>query len=270
MISAMGVNVNIWRGGQGEPLFVLTGWNGTFAANEEMLHSLAGENFSVYGIELPGTGKSDSPCKNWVFADYVPLIDAILTHYGLLQGIVLGHSFGCVAALKFARYFPHRIKRLVLCNSPCLSPKKFLGIGIIFPLVFFLVTMLVAFPCWMISRAMPCSGGMIFGLIRRFGMQYPYLTRCGGVMRKVLRIVIDDNTLEDARNVKVPALIVGSERGGITPLSNSISLHGALTGSDFAVIPGAPHDFRGIWAERFSKIVRDWATSKEPVEFYKL
>ena len=273
------VSVNIWRGegppsrgrsplrrgegGKGEPLFVLTGWNGTFPENKEMLEALARENFSVYGIELPGTGKSDAPGKDWVFSDYVPLIDEILAYYGLSEGIILGHSFGCVAALKLARYFPHRVKRLVISNPPILSPKNLWGVGVIFPLAFLLFTMLIALPCWLLSKVIPFKRGIFVRFVRRLGRQYPYLTRSGGIMRKILSIVISDDTIEDARNVKVPALIVGSEKGGITPLSNSLALHKALRGSDLVVIPGAPHDFTGVWAQKFSGIVRDWVMSKE-------
>jgi len=257
------VDVNMWRGGQGEPLFVLTGWNGTFLENKEMLEALARENFSVYGIELPGTGKSDAPGKDWVFLDFIPLLDEILAYYGVSEGIILGHSFGCVAALKFARYFPHRVKRLVISNPPNLSPKKFWGASIIFRLVFLLFTVLIALPCWLFSNVIRLRRGTLLGFVRRLGRQYPYLTRSGGVMRKILSIIISDNTAEDARNVNVPALIVGSEKGGITPLSNSLALHKALRGSDLVVIPNAPHDFTGVWAQKFSGIVRDWVMSKK-------
>ena len=133
-ISVMGIHVNIWRGGpsprgslakrdeggQGEPLFVITGWNGTFRENRDMLVVLS-SNFDVYGIELPGTGQSDAPPKHWSFHDFIPLIDAVFAYYRVEKGMVLGHSLGWVSALKLARYFPQRVSHLIISNGPFFS-----------------------------------------------------------------------------------------------------------------------------------------------------
>ena len=261
-IVVKGIHVNIWRGGVGEPLFVLTGWNGIFYANRDMLAALSCY-FDVYGIELPGTGQSDAPLRRWSFGDFPALIDSIFHHYGIEQGAVLGHSFGWVTALKFARYFPKRVRYLIVSNGPILSRRKFWGAGTMYAFGFLFFTALIAFPCWVLTKIVPFRSGTIAGFVRRMGAQYPYLTRSKGVMRKILRIAImDDDTLEDARNVKVPALIVGSEKGGITPLSNSLDLHKALQGSDLIVLPQAPHDFTGIWATKFAEVVAEWAALK--------
>jgi len=261
-ILAKGICINIWRGGSGEPLFVITGWNGSFPENEDMLVALS-SSFDVYGIELPGTGQSDAPPKDWSFNDFIPLVGAIFDHYGVERGIVLGHSFGWVTALKFARYFPRHVSYLIISNGPILSPKKFWGAGVIFSLGFLFCIVLIALPCWLLSKIVPFKK-CIPGLVERFGRQYPYLTRSRGVMRKILRIVIEDDTLEDAKNVNVPALIIGSGKGGFfVPLSNCFTLHKALKGSNLVVIPGAPHDFTGVWAQKFSEIVGDWVISKK-------
>lgn len=260
-IPALGIYVNIWRGGAGEPLFVLTGWNGSFPENKDMLVALS-SYFDVYGIELPGIGQSDAPPQDWSFDDFIPLINAVFAHYGIEKGMVLGHSFGCVAALKFARYFPQRVHYLILSNSPILSPKNFWGARRVIYFCFLVFTVLVAWPCWLISKAMPFRGGIFVSFIRRYGRQYPYLTRSSGIMRKILRVAIEDDTVQDARNVEAPTYIVWSERGWITPLRNAKALRENLRNHDFVVIPGAPHDFRGVWAQKFSEIVRDWVAQK--------
>jgi pimeloyl-ACP methyl ester carboxylesterase len=215
-------------------------------------------NFDVYGIELPGTGQSDAPPKHWSFHDFTPLIDAVFAYYRVEKGMVLGHSLGWVSALKFARYFPQRVSHLIISNGPILFRIRFWGSDVIFSFGFLLLTVLIAWPCRLFSKVIPVS------LLRRLGGQYPYLTRSRGIMRKILRIIIDDDTIEDARNVKVPTLVIGSGKGGIfIPLRNSLDLHKAIPGSDLVVIPNAPHDFKGVWAQKFSEVVRDWIMSKK-------
>ncbi len=261
-VLVMGIHVNIWRGGVGEPLFVLTGWNGTFRANRDMLTALS-LYFDVYGIELPGIGQSDAPPQDWSFYDFIPLINAVFAHYGIERGMVLGHSFGCVAALKFARYFPERVSYLIISNGPILSPKNFWGARRVIYFCFLLFTVLIAFPCWLLAKVIPFRAGQE-GLVRRFGGQYPYLTRSRGIMRKILRVAIEDDTAQDARNLEAPTYIVWSEKGWITPVRNAKALRENLRNHDFFVIPNAPHDFRGVWALKFSEIVRDWVVSKKP------
>ena len=124
-IKVFDVWVNIWRGGEGPPLFILPGWNGTFRIYQDLLNEFVKKEFSVYAIEFPGSGKSDAPPREWRFFDFVRLIDAVYGYYGIKQdAYVLGHSWGSVIALQFARCFPYRVRKLTLVSLPVLMKGK--------------------------------------------------------------------------------------------------------------------------------------------------
>lgn len=273
LINVMGVNVNIWIGGSGKPLFFFTGWNGTFENNIDMLREISKRGFRVYGIEFPGVGKSDAPLPHWTFDDLIYVIEGIFKNYYVAKAIVLGHSLGSIAAIQFAGRFPERVERLIIVNSPNFTRRNTWAHRKIFNAGFFIFTALLKPAAWTMVAAKGIAKLFLLHRLWRklspvnmqFAIdwlhnQYHYLANSNGAVRKVFSVFIESDTAEDARYVHAPTLIVWGEKAGITtPVKNSDILRQNIPDHSFTVIPGAPHNFTGEWASKLVDRVADWS-----------
>jgi pimeloyl-ACP methyl ester carboxylesterase len=280
-IRVFDVWVNIWREGEGPPLFILPGWNGTFPIYQDLLNEFVKRGFSVYAIEFPGSGKSDAPPREWRFPEFVCLIDAVYGHYAIKQdAYVLGHSWGSVTALQFARYFPYRVKKLVLVSSPVLKKGKFhigkININVrmpswMFDTGFWLFAILLKPSFWIIkSFSLLAKVLPLYRVWHRlhyskvqFAMdwldwQYLFLTNNKGIMRKVLRAVIEIDTGEDARSVECQTFLIWGEKDILTPQRNKEVFCKNMKDAKIFVFPQGSHHYAGQWAEKLAHIVDEW------------
>ncbi len=69
-------------------------------------------------IDVPGTGKSDTPLLPWRFRRHAKLAVSVLDRLNYPQVNVIGFSWGGVLAQQFAYSYPERCKKLVLAASP--------------------------------------------------------------------------------------------------------------------------------------------------------
>lgn len=108
-----GVRLRWFVGGEGPPLALLHGLGGAASNWIELAPELAREN-RVIAVDLPGHGGSAplSALPNLEpFADRVGLL---LEREGALPAVLVGHSLGCVVALRLAMRSPELVRGLVL------------------------------------------------------------------------------------------------------------------------------------------------------------
>jgi pimeloyl-ACP methyl ester carboxylesterase len=111
-----GVRLRWFAGGDGPPLVLLHGLGGAASNWIELAPELAREN-RVIAVDLPGHGGS-SPLPALPnlepFADRVGLV---LQREGVHPAVVVGHSLGCVVALRLAIRSPELVRGLVLISA---------------------------------------------------------------------------------------------------------------------------------------------------------
>jgi pimeloyl-ACP methyl ester carboxylesterase len=111
-----GVRLRWFVGGDGPPLVLLHGLGGAASNWVELAPELAREN-RVIAVDLPGHGGS-SPLPALPnlepFADRVGLV---LQREGVHPVVVVGHSLGCVVALRLAMRSPDLVRGLVLISA---------------------------------------------------------------------------------------------------------------------------------------------------------
>ena len=108
-----GVRLRWFVGGEGPPLALLHGLGGAASNWIELAPELARES-RVIAVDLPGHGGSAplSALPNLEpFADRVGLL---LEREGALPAVLVGHSLGCVVALRLAMRSPELVRGLVL------------------------------------------------------------------------------------------------------------------------------------------------------------
>lgn len=100
--------------GIGEPLFLIHGW-GMIPQDYEETVSVLSKQFHVVSPFLIGAKDTD---------DRIDRIFALIENLKFERVIVVAHSFGAIAAIKFTHYFPERVKALVLADSMGIMLKR--------------------------------------------------------------------------------------------------------------------------------------------------
>ena len=117
-----GVSVHYLVGGRGSPLVLVHGLGSSaqveFAFNLEALAA----RHQVFGVDLPGFGRSDKPALQYDIPFFVKVLRAFLSAQGLRQTALVGVSMGGRIALGLALEEPETISSLVLVDA--------LGVGL--------------------------------------------------------------------------------------------------------------------------------------------
>ncbi len=91
-------------------------WNRNIPAFEQ--------DYKVYAIDLLGFGESEKPNAQYGLSLWARQIEAFLEFKRLSQIILIGHSMGGAASLRFANEHPERLQALVLVDSSGIFPDE--------------------------------------------------------------------------------------------------------------------------------------------------
>lgn len=78
--------------------------------------------FTVYNIDWPGFGDSPDPPRVYSTTDYTVVLKNFIEKLELINPILIGHSFGCRIALRYAS--ENEISKMVLTGAAGLKPKR--------------------------------------------------------------------------------------------------------------------------------------------------
>ncbi|XDD45840.1 alpha/beta hydrolase [Leptospira sp. WS39.C2] len=122
--SGTNLHLKIWHGKK-IPIICLHGLSGNLHSMESFAKLLNQKGHKVITYDLRGRGDSDKPINGYGFQNHVSDLNNIILHYNLKEVILLGHSFGCMIALRYVLLFPKQVKRMILLDGGgLLSIKK--------------------------------------------------------------------------------------------------------------------------------------------------
>jgi len=84
---------------------------------DSMASWLNRNGFDVVAYDLRGRGKSSKPKTGYGLEAHIQDLQSILDHYQISNPVLLGHSFGCMIALRYALQNPGTVKGLVLLDG---------------------------------------------------------------------------------------------------------------------------------------------------------
>lgn len=123
-VNGINLNVGIWTGKQ-TPIICLHGLSGNLHSLKSIAKTLNQKGHQVFCYDLRGRGHSDKPLIGYGFENHIKDLHELILHYQLKNPILLGHSFGCMIALRYAIQFPNEIKSMILMDGGgILSLKK--------------------------------------------------------------------------------------------------------------------------------------------------
>src|SRR3954469_21267294 len=113
-----GVRLHYIERGQGDPLVLIHG-NGTLIQDFTVngLVDRLSERFRIIVFDRPGYGYSDRPRGLWTPRAHATLFEHALHQLGVEQALVLGHSWGTMAAVSLALQAPTLVSGLILLSG---------------------------------------------------------------------------------------------------------------------------------------------------------
>ena len=102
------------RAGSGSPIVLLHGLFGSLD-NLGMIARHLSKHFDVISMDLPDHGLS-ARTKHFSYAQYAQWVVDTITHLGLAQPVLLGHSMGGKVAMHLALHYPSVVSKLIVAD----------------------------------------------------------------------------------------------------------------------------------------------------------
>ena len=216
------------------------------------------DRFRVVRYEACGHGISDVPRGPVTIERLGQDLIALLDHVGIERAVVCGCSLGGVIALWLAVNRPERLTGVVLANTGAkvgtdeswnarIATVRAGGTAAVRDQV------VGRFLTPEFRARDPETTAMIAGMLDATNAE-GYIAACEALRASDLR--------SDASRVRVPVLIVGSERDQSTPPALSRELHASIEGSDLVMIADAAHLSNVEQPDQFNRVLRRFVTAK--------
>jgi len=244
-----GLKINYKIAGQGPAILILHGWSGSSDSWISVQEILAKAGFKVICPDLPGCGKSPPPTEPWGMDEYINLISNFTKQVSLEQFSLIGHSFGGGLAVKFAAFFPEKIKKLILLDAAVVRTER---LSLRQKFARFLAKMSYAF------TRIPFFEKTIFSMIRPLvykiaGVRDYYQSK--GVMRETFKKIFKEDLSQYLPKVKTPTLIVWGKRDSTLPVEDGFLMQKEIFNSQIEIIEEADHSPHRKTPEKLAEII---------------
>ena len=108
--------------GHGEPVVLLHGTPASSLVWRNVVPQLVSAGYKVHTFDLLGYGESERPRDPDVdtsISAQVPILEALLAHWGLETADIVGHDFGGAVSQRFSIFNPKRVRSLTLVDVVC-------------------------------------------------------------------------------------------------------------------------------------------------------
>ena len=107
--------------GRGRPVILLHGMIGSWRYWVPLLQRLQ-QSYRLYAIDLFGFGDSAKNPAQFMLDRQAALVQAFMDEMGLPKAAFIGHGFGALVAVEFARQHPDKVARLLMVSAPLFDP----------------------------------------------------------------------------------------------------------------------------------------------------
>lgn len=233
--------------GSGKDLIMLHGWKQDVSSFHNVAEELK-KYFTVYLIDLPGFGRSETPKKPFTVTDYAEVIREFIKSKKLLEPNLLGHSLGGRISIKLAAKYPEIINKLVLEDSAGIQPKQD-------PIKYFI------YPLAKILKAIIPNSFNFKERLRRFfykKLESDYLN--AGLLKKTLTNILKEDQRNELDQIKNDTLIIWGENDSLkeTTTANAKVMYREIKNSRLEFIKNSGHFPHIENPQKFSYFVIDF------------
>ena len=237
-----GVKTAYMEEGTGRDMVLMHGWG----QNKEMMQAIFDhfkDRFHVVSLDFPGFGESAEPPEPWGVPDYEAYFAEFLNVLGLKDPILIGHSFGCRVAIRYAADHQDNVRKMCLTGAAGIRPKRGLDYQI---------------------RTKAYKAGKWFLKVTGQTKKLEELQNnsgsedyrnAKGVMRATFVKVVNDDLSPVLKDVKCPVLLVWGEFDEAAPLWMGQQMEKEMADAGLAVFEGDDHWAYWHQAARFNTVL---------------
>ena len=228
--------------GTGKDVVLLHGWG----QNKEMMGKIMEhlkEDFHVVALDFPGFGESDNPPVAWGVEDYEDLLHKFNQELNITKPILIGHSFGCRVAIRYAADYPDDINKMVLTGAAGIRPKRGLD--------YHIKTKAYKAGKWMLK--VTGQTDRLEELQKNSGSED--YRNAEGIMRPTFVKVVNDDISDILKDVKCSTLLVWGENDTAAPLWMGQQMEKEMPDAGLAVFENDDHFAYYNQADRFNKVL---------------
>ncbi len=231
--------------GRGGDLIMLHGWGqdvSTFWPSLDLLK----DNFTLWLIDLPGFGRSDSPQKTYDTKDYAKVLAEFIKINKIKNPNILGHSFGGKITIKFTALYPYLVNKIILVGASGIKPVPSLRRTLILPLA------------KIIHFLIPDILNLKTIIRKKFYRKIESDYENAGLMKETLLKTIREDLTEDLKKINNLALIIWGEEDRAVPIRYGIQMYRLIKNSKLVTLEGRGHFLHVHDPERFTYYVKDF------------
>ncbi|NLC96280.1 MAG: alpha/beta hydrolase [Erysipelotrichaceae bacterium] len=232
--------INYKLEGEGKPVILLHGWGQNLTMMDYIFNHLK-DNFKVLSYDFLGHGESDDPKEPWGVQEYTDNLSDIINEFHLENPIIIGHSFGCRVAIRYASN--HKVNKMILTGAAGIKPKR--GINYKVKVNTFKI----------LKKIVNITGSLKLkeSLSNKFGSSDYKNT--SGVMRESFVKIVNDDVSDILETIKCPTLLVWGEFDEAVPLSMGEIMEKKMKDAALVVFEGDDHYAYFHQWQRFNLVI---------------
>jgi len=206
----------------------LHGWGVDSQLWFKIAPALIKKNYSLYFVDLPGFGRSQTPPESFDLDQYKNVVLKYIEKLNLKNVIVVGHSFGGSVAIKAATNDSHTFEKLVLVNAAGVrNTSTFRSIKTILSKI--------VRPIFSLSFMQPLREKFY----QMIGSEYLNIPS----MSKVFAKVVSENLMPFLSKINIPTLIISGNDDKVTPVSHAKEMNKKINGSKLVILKAEHFSF---------------------------
>lgn len=237
-----GVKTAYIEEGNGNDVILLHGWG----QNKEMMIRIFDhlkDRFHVYSLDFPGFGESDDPPEAWGVPEYRDFLSEFIEQNGIVKPILIGHSFGCRVAIRYAAQYPDNVRKMCLSGAAGIRPKHGLDYQI--------RTKAYKAGKWFLKAT--GQNEKLEELQNKSGSED--YRNAKGVMRPTFVKVVNDDVSDILKDVTCSVLLVWGDQDTAAPLWMGKMMEEKMPDAGLAIFEGDDHWAYWHQADRFNRVL---------------
>jgi pimeloyl-ACP methyl ester carboxylesterase len=230
-IDINGLRARFTTTGEGPDVVLLHGWGCDHTIWDGVQKHLAGAGFSVTSLDFPGFGASAEPPTAWEMEDYTAWFENFVAARGIVNPVLIGHSFGGRVSLIYASRNP--AGKIVLVDAAGVKPRRS-------PRYYIKV--------WSF-KTLKSLAPLILGRKKAGALIERRRAKAGSadynaaspVMRATLSRVVNEDLRRFMPLISAPTLLVWGANDTATPLRDAKIMERLIPDSGLVVFDGAGH-----------------------------
>lgn len=241
-IEIKGVKTAYLDEGNGKDMILLHGWG----QNKEMMGQIYEhfkDRFHVWSLDFPGFGESEDPNEPWGVKDYEDFLSDFIKANAIQKPILIGHSFGCRVAIRYAADHPDNVLKMCLTGAAGIRPKRGLEWQV--------RTKASKAGKWMLQHT---GQEEKLEKLRKYVSSDDY-RNASGVMRDTFKEVVNDDVSPILKDVKCSVLLVWGDRDTAAPLWMGRMMEKEMPDAGLALFEGDDHWAYWHQPDRFNAVL---------------